>query len=673
VHNELYAQLWMNVHDTENISVGLFKPDDLSSDESLLIRNGLFIFLGMTLERASTVLIGPSFTQFGGRILKLPSIILGDERGFSSFLTLLDEVDDDVTSVISSSSSEFKAQALLKKLHCSLKRWSLDLWRTLSPLFTQMLSGQLDVEVVRFLRQWSNLLSKISISRKDLLADHYSEYHYSEWLSFAETSVQRSGSLAYRRLISEVRFALRQVLHSFTMKDFVPKHGPGAVSIPRVRTKLQKYLHFGYDSRVDYLLRKEFGESVNDYSPFPLKDGDRTSRVIFVPKTWKKLRGISAEPVGLQFFQQGVLGALSDSISNSDVGRIVDMSDQSVSRRLAQRGSRDGSLCTIDLSAASDSVTLQLVKDIFGNTNLCRWLLATRSTHTLVNDERLEIYKFAPMGSACCFPVECLIFAGVVLATAARHARGRPLHYGNYRVYGDDIICPTSISCEVIESLTLLGFSVNTDKTFLDGDFRESCGMDAWKGSDVTPLKLKDFSFDFDGSVPCSYDHHSRIISYLNTLYHSGYKALRSFLLEKFLKCYVVANGQRIKVGKTLVFGDGCRGSIASVQPDNFHLTKVPLKGLQRGGLSYMGWKPRRQAVRPEDEVLWHQILYLEHLFTLKGRDCLEPVVEDIWKFKARTDDESALAIPDEPQMVPSGARFDPWVPDEWRGSTVSR
>ena len=106
--NEHLAQLWTNVHSIENFSIRLYEPDALHANEAILIKNGLFMLLGIALEKASVVLEESKYLVFKGRLVKLPALILERPEGFSSFLSLLDEVDDIVTKTISSVSSELK-------------------------------------------------------------------------------------------------------------------------------------------------------------------------------------------------------------------------------------------------------------------------------------------------------------------------------------------------------------------------------------------------------------------------------------------------------------------------------------------------------------------------------------------------------------------------------------
>jgi hypothetical protein len=113
----------------------------------------------------------------------------------------------------------------------------------------------------------------------------------------------------------------------------------------------------------------------------------------------------------------------------------------------------------------------------------------------------LVLKKFAPMGSACTFPVQSIIYCcvaiGVRLYLSHTRVTARTIEEASVRcsVFGDDIIVPQHDCPTVIQALEYLGLKVNASKTFFTGKFRESCGIDAWGGYDVTPpyvLTLQD-------------------------------------------------------------------------------------------------------------------------------------------------------------------------------------
>ncbi len=58
-------------------------------------------------------------------------------------------------------------------------------------------------------------------------------------------------------------------------------------------------------------------------------------------------------------------------------------------------------------------------------------------------------------------------------------------------VYGDDIIIPTDAVPFATKYLHLFGLKVNSHKSFSKGNFRESCGTDAYGGVDITPVYIR--------------------------------------------------------------------------------------------------------------------------------------------------------------------------------------
>jgi hypothetical protein len=98
------------------------------------------------------------------------------------------------------------------------------------------------------------------------------------------------------------------------------------------------------------------------------------------------------------------------------------------------------------------------------------------------------------MGNATTFPVESLVFLAVALA-ACLHKHGlqvtprscKTFLTGKLAVFGDDIIIPKECRETCVDLLEALGFRVNRAKSFWTGKFRESCGIDAFDGHNVTP------------------------------------------------------------------------------------------------------------------------------------------------------------------------------------------
>jgi hypothetical protein len=127
------------------------------------------------------------------------------------------------------------------------------------------------------------------------------------------------------------------------------------------------------------------------------------------------------------------------------------------------------------------------------------------------------------MGNALTFPVQSLIFLAIVQS-------GILCRYGvncnDVYVFGDDIIFPTEFYDGALDALVRCGLVPNLSKTFRHGFFRESCGVDAFKGFNVTPHRLR----------KCDTATVSGAIStctLAKAMYASGYRLVPSFLYRQ--------------------------------------------------------------------------------------------------------------------------------------------
>lgn len=213
------------------------------------------------------------------------------------------------------------------------------------------------------------------------------------------------------------------------------------------------------------------------------------NKISFVPKTVKTERTIAVEPMLNGFLQKGV-----DCFMRLRLKRVgIDLQDQTVNQRLSEQGSREDALedpyVTIDLSSASDSISIGLVRNLL-HPEWYYFLNSIRSHSYELNGDLHRYHKFVTMGNGFCFPLETLIFASLCV-TAYNEVGRKP----DYSVYGDDIIVRRSVADRVLSLLGTCGFKANLDKTFLQGPFRESCGTDWFNGVDVRPVNL-DYAFD---------------------------------------------------------------------------------------------------------------------------------------------------------------------------------
>lgn len=201
-----------------------------------------------------------------------------------------------------------------------------------------------------------------------------------------------------------------------------------------------------------------------------------------VPKDAKTDRMIAKEPSMNMYVQRGIGGLIRRRLRK--VG--VNLNDQSLNQRLAREGSVDGKLATVDLSAASDSISLELVRLLIPHD----WFSVmdrTRS-HWYKLDEKWKRYsKISSMGNGFTFELESLIFWAI--SESVRDLLG--CQDSRLAIYGDDIIVPVECVPLLKETLSYLGFELNMDKSFWSGHFRESCGKHYFSGVDVTPVYIR--------------------------------------------------------------------------------------------------------------------------------------------------------------------------------------
>lgn len=218
------------------------------------------------------------------------------------------------------------------------------------------------------------------------------------------------------------------------------------------------------------------------------------NKLSLVPKNDEISRCICTEPTLNTFFQLGLGAHLERRLKERFA---IDLEDQQFKNRdLARLGSITDGLSTIDLSSASDSMSLNMLRWCLP-TYLFRSLIKYRCPKTAIKGRGVvDLHMISTMGNGYTFPLQTMLFACAV--AACYNFRGIPLDSNTsdtlWGVNGDDIICPRSVTEDVILLLRLLGFSVNSDKTFVEGPFRESCGADFFLGTNIRGVYIKSLS-----------------------------------------------------------------------------------------------------------------------------------------------------------------------------------
>lgn len=344
---------------------------------------------------------------------------------------------------------------------------------------------------------------------------------FQECESTLGTTIQNCST---HRLIDNARGVLKELFSSFNPQDVSPKHGPGAVAekllpedkwiwqtIPE-RT-LAKY-------GIEFFVSGGCHMADTLHSFLEMSDSNPKARVILVPKDSRGPRLISSEPVVFQYIQQGLKGGIVDLVESHPLTRgHVNFTDQTINRELALKGSITGELATLDLKEASDRVSLNLVRSIFP-LELLPYLESCRSEYTVLPcGTDILLRKFAPMGSALCFPILALTIFSVLV--------GAGIDPKDLYVYGDDVIVPINDTSLAITALESVGLLVNKAKSCYTGFFRESCGMDAFMGVCVTPIRIRTVW----GHRP-SASGLASWTSYQNDFFESGYTHTASVLRE---------------------------------------------------------------------------------------------------------------------------------------------
>jgi len=335
-------------------------------------------------------------------------------------------------------------------------------------------------------------------------------------------------------IIRGARAALQKLFMHFDPTNITPSHGPGVVSTKERLSR--KFLWTNVSSRItdmypfDAYFCASNGHVCDTFDKFKLiKQEDLPAKVLLVPKDSRGPRLISCEPVDFQWIQQGLSRAIVRLVESHYTTKYnVNFTDQGPNQRGALLGSSTGRYATLDLKEASDRVNLELVRLLFPE-SILGYLEACRSTSTtLPNGRILKLQKYAPMGSALCFPVLALTIWSILTAAAPdAYTRERIL------VYGDDVIVPTAFAESAMTVLEFFGLQINRNKSCSKGSFRESCGMDAFQGTCVTPVRLRTV---WDESPRP--DVYSSYIAYANAYWDRRYYTAYEYIVTRLKAIY---------------------------------------------------------------------------------------------------------------------------------------
>jgi len=291
-----------------------------------------------------------------------------------------------------------------------------------------------------------------------------------------------------QRVLDRARQVIQRILGdvpSLEQLDF--RFGPGASYGVRGETSVYNKVTstlectYAFQPLLSEFLGEFPGWISQDWREVALVSG---SELTFVPKDAKTDRPICIEPLLNGLYQKGVGSWLRNRLKRFG----IDLNDQSVNQRLAQKAFTER-LSTVDFSSASDTIAHNLVLDLLP-IDWFEFLDIARCPRYFVEGKWYNFHKFTSMGNAYTFELETLIFFG--LAFACCQELGIDFVTGvNLSVYGDDVIIPRDCFDLFQEVTVACGFLINTEKSFTDGLFFESCGHDYFSGDFVRPFLLK--------------------------------------------------------------------------------------------------------------------------------------------------------------------------------------
>lgn len=337
---------------------------------------------------------------------------------------------------------------------------------------------------------------------------------------------------------------ITSTLGSFDPHEWVFKHGPGSVAGQRFGSN--KYAFERWPDRLESSF--PFAEfAVANYAQVDLEPMEVArsrgfcheipAKMCAVPKTIGTPRLIASEPAALQWCQQAVRDYFYSRVSHTFISSFVDFRRQDKNGRLALEASHHQSHVTVDLSCASDMISCWHVERLFRrNPRLLQALQATRSVWIEQDICKYSptfhrLRKYSTMGNATTFPVQSMFFLAIALA-CEHTARGlrvcdesmKKTLRGAVRIFGDDIIVSKVASGLLVDVLQTLGLRVNHSKTYLTGKFRESCGVEAYDGHDVTAVGILEMPrISTPSSVVSTVDVH-------NNLLYAGYLCAAAFV-----------------------------------------------------------------------------------------------------------------------------------------------
>jgi hypothetical protein len=471
--------------------------------------------------------------------------------------------------------------------------------------------------IVKCLREVLRLFKKLSLeSDREETLDLEAKRGFFEMDDRANSEIELSETQSY--ILDRVSRYILPNIDTFDERELPLKHGPGAVveslsanqkwlAVTRYSPRLEE---LGYD--ITYFREEGHGVIVDSSNLSPYGASGDIAKLISVPKNSTSRRTITIEPVIRQFVQQGFNMLLRDNIVSCGLlRRCLALTDQSKNQHLALIGSRTGYWSTIDLKSASDLLSVKIVSRVFRyRPRLLQGLIDCRSAAVRTSKTERTIAKYAGMGNATTFPVQSIVFATLAISALLEGYHLEP-SYRNakrvsryVRVYGDDIIVPSEHARLVMDWLSRVGLIVNAKKSFTVGNFRESCGVDAYRGVDVTPVYVRYRPDQLSKKDPSTIAHY---VSLSNQAWMRGLYAMSTLLKDMVEKT--------LRRGLPLVSShSGLLGLHTRLEAQEFHRWNPVLQRPETNGFTLI-------PLKRKDELDGYAALLKFFHVPLEGRD----------------------------------------------------
>jgi hypothetical protein len=157
---------------------------------------------------------------------------------------------------------------------------------------------------------------------------------------------------------------------------------------------------------------------------------------------------------------------------------------QRANQVLALHASFYDDLITYDFSNASDSITYNLTSLLHPRALKVYEHYDLLSKYTMIDGKKEEFPMLFTMGHPLTYNEESHIFRSIAYYACDKASCNKDL----VGIVGDDVILPKEAGPYFEDACHRLALELNHEKSFTSGPYRESCGVEAYKGKDVSPV-----------------------------------------------------------------------------------------------------------------------------------------------------------------------------------------